>query len=231
MALTPEDSVAAVSRLHHKLPNKSQLILAIGRREYGKTYAINTYLEQGEPRVLAFDPFEDFNGLAWPQIAALGSESEEEKGDLSEALLDMHYWPKACRRRVKPPIGAASREWAEAAFVACVEGIDDTGAPPLRDALLCLDEITLWSNSRESEALQKLVLQGRRLHIRMLVACQRVSLVPGVLLSECTDMLVFRTSRPRDLDVLEEWGSVHGDGDLADLAPGLEVGECLSISL
>ena len=118
--------------------------------------------------------------------------------------------------------------------MACVEGgIEGASgeAPPLRDALLVLDEITLWSSSRESEALQKLVLQGRRLHIRMLVACQRVSLVPGVLLSECTDMLVFRTSRPRDLDVLQEWGSVHGDADLAELAPGLEIGECLSISL
>ena len=223
MSIEPMPSLEAVDRLRHRLYHKSQLILCVGRREYGKTVAINRYLERGEPRVLAFDPFEDFSGLGWPSYA----ETDEEKADYSEALDDLHYYERFCRRRVKPPIGADSRDYAEEAFAAIIEGEE-----PLRRALLVMDEITLWSNARETEALRKLVLQGRRLQIRMLVACQRISLVPGVLLSETTDMLVFRTSRPRDLDVLAEWGSAHDDeGALERLAPTLEVGECLSLSL
>ena len=211
------DSVDAAHGLKHRKYDRSQLIIFAGKREHGKTYACNAYIDEDEPRVLGLDPFGDFRGLSWPT---------EDRTSSSEALEDMAYYQRFCRRRICPPFGASSRDWAEDFFVECVDG-----EHPLTDALLVLDEITLWTLPRESAALQKLVLQGRRLGIRMVVCCQRVSLIPGVFLSECTDLVVFRMTRPRDLDVIDDWASSHHEGRLSDIAPRLDIGECVVVGL
>jgi hypothetical protein len=219
-----------IASIRHKSYDRAQLLLCAGVREQGKTYALNLYLDQGEPRVLAFDPFGDFASLSWP------SNGDEE--DLECALGDMAHWQIACRKRVRPPRGQGSRAWADDAFAMIIEGMttdDGETIAALRRSLLLLDEITMWSATRETETLQKLVLQGRRLKLRMAVACQRIALVPGVLLSECTDLVVFKTVRPRDLDVLEEWGEserVRGRADgIRSVVTRLDQGECVLVHL
>lgn len=215
------NSYQAVDAIPHRSYDRAQLILCAGRREMGKTAALRRYIDSGEPRVLGFDPFEDFKSLAWP--------SSDDKQDLPCALEDLEWWERACRRRVKPPIGTDSRSWASKAFAAMVEAADtDADAPPpLRNSLLLLDEITLWSAERHGPALQTLCLQGRRLGLRMAVAAQQISRVPGILLSECTALVIFQMVRPRDLEVLKEWLGPEA----ARLAPQLGVGECLFAEL
>lgn len=205
-----ENSRVAADRIPHRVYTSAQCVIFTGRRGMGKTDAIKRYMDTCEPRLLAFDPFDDFDGIGLP----------DPDDSIDEALADLAYYT-ACRRRVRPPVGDDSRAYAEDAFEAMI-----SGNFPLRDCLLVLDEMTLWTRPQASPTLEKLVLQGRRFGIRLAIACQRIALLPGVMLSEATELLVFRTTRPRDLFVLEEWGG----RDLAIKAPNLQKGEaCLII--
>ena len=191
--LRPQDSREIASSLPHLQPGQAQLILTVGQRGKGKTDLIKRYispdlLKAEEPRVLALDPFDDLRGL---QLV-----------ETPEDAIDGLAQYDVCRRRLRPSIGDDSREYADDLFSMLVED-------GVKDYLLVLDEVTLWTARNQGRALQTLVLQGRRLGVRMLVACQQLSLVPGVFLSECTTLVVFSTHRPRDLDVLEEWGGAE----------------------
>ena len=223
------DSMAAVERLPHRDYGRAQLALFIGRRDKGKTTAMNRYLEQGEPRVLATDPFDDFPSLAWP-FYLRGEEGEEyAKSDADAALEDMAFWETACRRRVKSPTGKGSRAWSQRFFELCLPPSEH----PLRNALLCLDEVTLHTGPIASEELQELVLQGRRYRVRMIAGCQRLGLIPGIFLSEATEMVIFQIVRPRDLDVIEDWGARHGQvkGELREAVACLGQGQCIVLAL
>lgn len=219
----------AVQQLPHKSYDKAQLVLFAGVRGQGKTTAMSQYIETREPRVFMLDPFNDFRGLRYRESC-------------EEALEEMAS-ASAIRRRVVPPISKDSREWAREFFNRCVggrvnefsggaagwdreewDGIERDG---LTDCLLGLDEMTLWSNSDEQTELRTLILQGRRLGIRIVAACQRIALVPGVMLSECTQLVLFRTTRPRDLQVIAEWT----DRKTAEIASKLQVGECIVVNL
>lgn len=203
-------SLEAVSRLPHREYDKAQLILFAGRREQGKTTALRSYIETREPRVFAFDPFGDFGGLRL-------------RVDPFEALGEMSDWhPGALRRRIKPPITEDSRGFATEIFEAMIG--DET---PLRDSLLVLDEMSLWSGGIETATLRTLILQGRRLGVRIAAACQRISLVPGVMLSEMTQLVLFKMTRPRDLEVVAEWT----DKATAEMCEKLQVGQCLVVNL
>lgn len=210
-AVTPQNSVAIVDAIPHRVYSSAQCIVFAGRRGQGKTYAITRYMESREPRLLAFDPFDDFGRI----------QAADPVDSVDEALADLSYYT-ACRRRVRPPVGEDSRQYAEDAFAAMIDGDH-----PLRDCLLVLDEMTLWTRPTASSALEKLVLQGRRFGIRMAIACQRISLLPGICLSEATELVVFRTTRPRDLDVLADWGGK----ELAEKAINLQKGEACGIIL
>lgn len=188
--------------LPHKIYDRAQLILVAGRRGYGKTTFIKNYVARVEPRVLILDPFDDFKNV--PAV------------ELDDAFDELDEFP-VCRRRIVPPIDHTSREFANDFFERSIN--------ELRDCLLVLDEITLWSSSNAPGALQTLVLQGRRLGIRMIVACQRISLVPGVILSESTDLVMFRMSRPRDIHVASEWS----DDETAERLRSLELGMCVHV--
>ena len=139
-----------------------------------------------------------------------------------EALYDMAANPRACRRRVIPPIGDDSRDWGEQFFADCVDS-----PHTLRDCLLVLDEITLWSRYRATTTLEKLILQGRRFGLRMAVACQRIALTPDVMLAEMTELVLFRMTRPRDLETVEIWT----DRETANACSRLDKGSALVISL
>ena len=194
----------------HKQPDKAQLVVYAGRRGEGKTFGINDFIQTAEPRVLAFDPFEDFDGII-------------ESPTVEEALADMGHWTTACRRRVCPPINDDTHEFADEAFSQII-GESET---PLRNALLVLDEITLWSEYRAKRALKTLIFQGRRLGIRMLVASQRLALVPDAMLSEATHMVLFKFVRPRDLDVLANWT----DEETAAICSNLSPHQCVYVEL
>lgn len=202
----PIDGKAAARLIPHRRYDQAQCVLFNGRRGQGKTTALVEYLETREPRVFVLDPFNDFTRI------------QKAKG-IYDAMDAMAANPLACRRRVVPPIDEGSKEYAEWFFEVAID--------ELRNCLIVMDEMTLWSNSVASTPLTTLVLQGRRLGLRMAIACQRIALVPGVILSEMTELVVFNTQRPRDLDTLEMWT----DKTTPEIARNLEVGQCLLISL
>jgi hypothetical protein len=203
------NSLDAIARLPHKNYDRAQLILFAGKREHGKTTALRGYVETREPRVFILDPFGDF-------------ESVRLRVDPETALADMASTEGAMRRRITPPIDLESREFSSWLFNEMVDGEN-----PLRDCLLVLDEMSLWSGAIETQELRTLILQGRRLGIRIAAACQRISLVPGVMLSEMTELVLFRMTRPRDLKVVAEWT----DDSVAEICPKLQVGACFVVNL
>lgn len=196
-------SLEAVLQLPHRNYDRAQLVLFTGRRGFGKTVALRKFVSDLEPRVFILDPFEDF-----PEV--------RRRLSLSEAMEEMAQG-KPLRRRVVPPIDHESRDFAERFFELAIE--------KLRDCLIVLDEITLHSDRMETQQLRTLILQGRRLGLRMAIAAQKIQFVPQVMLGEVTELVIFRTTRPRDTYVLSEWA---GDS-VAEEAKTLGVGECLLV--
>jgi hypothetical protein len=188
-------------------PGQAQLVLTVGQRGKGKTDLIQTYLRSDEPRVLALDPFADLRGLRLCETP-------------EDAVDELNEYPTACRRRLEPPIGDDSQEYAHDVFGLLID-------EHVKNYLLVLDEVTLWTERVATKRLKTLCLQGRRLGVRLLVACQQLSLVPGIFLSEATDIVVFSTHRPRDLEVLEEWGGP----ELAEGANRLPEHEAIRLKL
>lgn len=191
----------ALRLLPHKQYNRAQLLLAAGKREQGKTTLLTRYVESCEPRLLALDYFDDFRTV-------------RRRVEVDDALSDLAEGGP-CRRRLVPPLGA-TRDYAEQLFQKLIR-------QRVGDLLLVLDELTLASNSRESEALQTLILQGRRLGIRLAAGIQRIALTPDVMKSEVTELVIFRTTRPRDLETVADWT----DRETAELSRKLQVGQCV----
>lgn len=205
-SLRPTPALQAVRLLPHRQYHSAQLLLFAGRREQGKTTALRAYVETREPRVLVLDPFDDFGTI-------------RRRGDLALALEELGDG-EPCRRRVVPPMGVGSHEYAEALFSELVER-------EVGDLLLVLDELTLWSKPRASVTLTKLVLQGRRLGIRIAAAIQRIALTPDVMQSELTELVLFNIARPRDLETVADWT----DGETAETCSKLRQGQCLALML
>lgn len=144
--------------LPHKSYERAQLTVFAGKRDMGKTTALKEFIEHREPRVFILDPFDDFK-LIRQRVA------------LKDALFDMAPGTPL-RRRVVPPlvtesvdgdsVKAGAREYAATFFKAVLAG-------GLRDCLIVLDEMSLWSDSRAALDLQTLVLQGRRLDRKSVV--------------------------------------------------------------
>ena len=194
--------------LAHLAPDQAQLVLATGKRGYGKTFFLRDWVNRFESRVLCFDLFRDYAGML-------------ESDSVRAALVDLHYWG-ACRRRVRPPLMGA-RAWAQAAFGEILEG-------RLRDCLIVLNEIGRLSRPQSTEELDALVLQGRRLGLRIAADCQRVALVPSVILSEATTLVSFRVTRKLDLETLAEW-SDETLSSVQAVVPSLAIGECVALDL
>ena len=212
--LLKTSSRQAASLLPHKDYERAQLLLFAGKKDQGKTTALKSYIEICEPRVFILDPFDDFATV-------------RQRLDLADALRDMAEGGPG-RRRVVPPlvvedengeiVKAGSREYAHRFFKLAIAS--------LRNCLVVLDEMSLWSGNREDAILQAVILQGRRLGLRLAVACQRIQLIPGVMLSEATEMVLFKMRRPRDLEVVKEWAGE----DVAAQLPKLKQGECIILN-
>jgi DNA helicase HerA-like ATPase len=199
-------NIEAAKKIPHRLYKDPQLIVVAGQRGQGKTYLIQQYLERREPRVLAIDPFRDFTGL----------ETVTSIEEASDALGRSGHG----RFRLDGTAAEDSVEWANELFDELIENN--------RNFLLVLDEITLWSHQRESAVFRKIINQGRRWGIRTLVACQRIGGIPGTVLSQCTDLVLFRTSpRPTDIDTVRDWT----DDATAEEVKSLKRGECLYFRL
>lgn len=196
-------NIEAAKLLPHKNYDRAQLIIFSGKRGMGKTYAISHYIDVREPRTFILDPFNDFGKFT-------------RSPTLESGLIDMVTSKNGpCVRRVVPPINEDSYAYAENFFQYAISN--------LRDCLIVMDEMTMWSGAHETENFRKLVLQGRRLRLRMLLATQRLSLLPGVALSESTEMCFFRLRRPRDLFVVKEWANAQVSAQVSQLNQG----ECM----
>jgi len=171
---------------------------------------LNEWQKRREPRVLALDPFGDFKGLTTVDSIA-------EAGELLNE--DNSNPDRPCRIALRPSVNDDTLEFAEELFSELLQYA--------RNFLLLADETTLWFNPQGSPRLKKVVLQGRRLGIRIGAACQQIQLVPWVLMSQLTQLAVFNTVRPQDVQVLREWVGK----DVAEGASHLKQGEAYLVDL
>lgn len=204
----------AVRQLPHRSFSRAQFVLFAGRRGKGKTVALSAYLESCEPRVLAIDAFNDLLGI-------------RRRLEINDALDDLEANPVACRRRLVPPITIDLENprgtLSTIAYARLV--MAELVRRRIRNVLLVLDELTLWTTPQGDNIIQLLALQGRRLNIRIAAAIQRLALTPGVLQSEVTELVCFQQTRPRDLEVLADWT----DDETAETVRKLQVGECVVV--
>ena len=205
----------ALARVPHLPPGESQLILVTGRKGFGKTVFVKGmpdgtrpigYIEEREPRLLILDIHDDYHRVM-------------RRNDFRAALSDLQATEGPCRRRVVPPMedGQNCTTFGDEFFPTLVK-------EKVRDFLLVIEEASAFCRSTniKGTALETIVLQGRHWGIRILAVAQRLNRIPGEFHSEATSILAFNTKRPRDCEILEEWGF----DDAREVAPTLKKGEC-----
>lgn len=203
-------NLAAADAIPHYRYDKAQLIIAAGKRGYGKTWLIERYIQQREPRLFMVDVHNDF-----PNIPTAPS--------LLAAMADMQRNETACWRRIVPDLGGM-----EAGDMMEVgERVFEAVNRYLRRALVVYNEITLWADFRSSPTLSNQIRQARRLGLKHIVDTQRFAEAPDIMRSEGTHLAIFRTTRFRDREVLRH----ETDPKVAEIAPRLEVGQCVLIDL
>lgn len=190
----------------HYRYDRAQLVVFTGRRGMGKTTGIKSYISVREPRLLLIDHYDDF-----PDV--------ELSPSLDAALSDLAQG-EPCRRRIFPDVGAEDlHAWADEFFIRCYD--------QLRDTLVVGNEITLLSKPTASPMFTVFITQGRRRGLRFACDAQRIHQVPYVVQSECTELLIFKVTRPRDIGAIEDWASP----EIAQKAPTLAVGQCMLVDL
>ncbi len=195
-----QDGKVAAAQVEHKRPDEAQIVGAIGLRGTGKTTFLRHYSARQEPRRLALDPFGDFTG---------GYTTFKE--DWREGLEWLKREPRALSVRLALPLSTDSIEWGDSIFNSLLSINPEQFA---WDLLLILDEVHRYGAERESRPLLQLILQARRLGIRVAYGSQRMVYVPRVIMNETTDLAVFRIRSPTDRKRLDEW-TVEGAGDEA----------------
>lgn len=209
----------ALRRVPHLPAGASQLILVTGRKGFGKTVFVNGvppgergplgYIEEREPRVLVLDIHDDYHRVM-------------RRNDYRDALREFQASDGPLRRRVVPPMedGQNCTTFGDVFFPALVH-------EKVRDFLLVIEEASAFCRSTniKGTALETIILQGRHWGIRILAVAQRLNRIPGEFHSEATSILAYNTKRPRDCEILEEWGF----DDARELAPRLKRGECYLI--
>ena len=200
--LSPQE--AALS-LPHRNYHRAQTVFFVGRRDQGKTSALRMYIEHSDPRVFALDPFNDFTGL-------------RARGSFWDALNDMDG-DEPMRRRFVPPDVVDSRAFGRSFFKAVVEH--------LRECLLVLDELTLWTDENPTTHFEMLILQARKFRLRLAIATQEIQYAPAVCQGQVTEFVLFNVQGPRNLQRVKEWCGEQA----AEMCPNLRQGECLVVSL
>lgn len=212
----------ALKRVPHLPAGESQLILVTGRKRFGKSVFVFGvpegetgpigYIEEREPRVLVFDIHDEnprlFKRVAW-----------------RDALRDMETTDGPCRRRFVPPMRKEERESFADEFFGHI--VEKASQGVQYNMLLVMEEGTAFfkSTTLRGTDFEQVILQGRHWGIRVLVVAQRLMRIPGELHSEATEIVIYNTKRPRDLDILEEWGLENAH----EVAPHLHRGECFLI--
>lgn len=225
----PMEAQEVLHLLPHNQYDRAQLVAVTGKRGSGKTWLIQRWIQRQEPRLLILDPFDkDFAGTrrrvdyqqAFEELRATADEGDE-RGRIVPL-----------RRRVVPEWGHLDpsakfsgncRDYAEN-FMERLVALCPPGDPPL-NILLVLDELSLYVGRQiRGTAFETLVLQGRRMGIRMLVATQRTNRFPIEMRSEVTDFVAFNATLRSDLEVYEEFGVPDG-------AQFLKRGECFYVPM
>lgn len=198
----------AADAVPHYRYDRAQLIIAAGKRGYGKTTLIERYIQRREPRLFMVDVHNDFPAIPTsPTLLA--------------AMADFQKYEGACWRRIVPGLGGMENltEVGEVIF----EAVNRY----LRRALVVYNEITLWADAWSSDPLDNQIRQARRLGLKHLIDTQRFAEAPDIMRSEGTHLAVFHTSRWQDREILRR----ETDPQVAEIARSLDVGECVLVDL
>jgi hypothetical protein len=204
----------------HYRYDRGQVVLCVGRRGYGKTTAMKAFIDCCEPRVFGIDMFGDFN---LEPAADIEDAIDRMDVRVKDGLFETERYAPA-RVSVRPDNIESTHQFGSEVFQAA---IDD-----LRNCLVVMDEVTLWTTPytgarNTDDPFTKLVLQGRRLGLRIIAGVQRFTLFPQLLQAEISHLVVFRTSAKPDIDRIADWTS----DEIAQDARKLDVGECIVVAL
>lgn len=190
--------------MKHLAPGVAQTIVVTGRRGYGKTTAIDAYLEVLENRVLVLSqhPREYESFPLSPSI--------------EDALRDFYERP-VCRRRVL--CGLEARR----GMPQCIELINKH----LRNAMVAITELQTVYDQEGGPELDYIITQGRHLGLRTISDAQQLKKVPYVLQAEATSLVSCRVTRPRDVEAIDDWAGEAA----AERVRSLAVGQCLLVDL
>ncbi len=197
----------ALLRLPHLLPGHSQTLLVAGRKERGKSWLVREYVETGEPRVLLFEPFDkDF-----PSI--------RRRLDLEQAVRELEAAGDGpMRRRVSVSWDDDTEAFGHRFFEAVAKRV--------RNCLVVVDEVLTIAPDlhpdRIDPNLKKIIFQGRKAGLRLLMTSQRIQHF-GEILSEVSELVLFQLVKQRDLEVAATW---IGRENAAQLRT-LDTGQCL----
>lgn len=208
----PIDGLQAAAQIPKKRPDQAQTILAIGKREMGKTTLLRSYAARTEPRRIAVDPFGDFVG------------GYETFTDYREGLEAMLHNKRSYSIRLEPPRHARLVDWGRQVFGALLS-VDAKRTQ--WDALFLLDEIHRYARTVENDEILELGLQARHYGLRLALGSQRMVNVPTGMMSEVTDLACFQIRSPADRKRLAEWTDEEWE---AENAYRLEQGECFLYS-
>lgn len=212
----------------HSRYDKGQVILCVGKRGHGKTTAMKRYTERHEPRLFGPDMFHDFfrpDEFVDSLDEAVNRLNEREGDRYSLFESDGRNPLLPARVGISPPSMESTHAFGSQMFESLIS--DSEG-----NFLLVMDEITLWTKPGSGagdpeDPFCKIVLQGRRLGIRIIAGVQRLSMFPRLLQAEITQMVIFRTTSPTDVERIANWTS----DDIAQRARTLKVGQAILVNL
>lgn len=209
-------NLAAADQIPHYRYDKAQLIIAGGKRGFGKTWLIQRYIQRREPRLWMVDIHDDF-----PEVPAYA--------DLDESFRVMQERDpdtgelEPCWARFCPDFARMSTEQRHELG----EVMFGKVSKYLRQSLVVYNESTLWSGALSGDTLKDQIRQARRLGLKHLIDTQRFGEAPDIMRSEGTHLAIFCTTRYRDREVLAR----ETEPEIAEIARTLGVGRCLLVNL
>lgn len=158
------------------------MVLIFGKTGSGKSYLAKRILEP-ETRLIVFDPKEEYSGLV-----------VETFGEF------LYYFEDEPRENFRIVCRFRDAEDYDRAATACFA---------LKNLTLVLEECELFLSSYDLNStlpINQIISHGRHDRISVVAIGRRPSEIPVRIRAQCTSIVTFKQTEPRDLQFLQSWG-------------------------